>query len=99
MAICTVCTKKTGMDLRFNMTTHAGRICVGKTRSMAVQAERLGVSSFQGEDGGMVEGRHTVHPIVALQALRVKFGLVLLHELGCLPGMAIQTGRESRPVQ
>ena len=99
MAICTVGTKKTVMNLRFSMTTHAGWLCVGKTGGVAVQAFRLSVSAFQGKDGGMVERRHTVHPIVTLQALRAKFGLMLPHKLGCLPGMAIQTSGESRPVQ
>ena len=61
---------------------------------MAGFASQRGVSAIQYEETRMVEVMHAVHPIMAVQAGRSIFLLVLAHEIGLanIFRMAIDTG-------
>jgi hypothetical protein len=92
MAVLALQAKETGMNFGFSVAGDTSRGCIYERLCMAVQTFKGCVNAIQGEEVGMVEIRHAIDAVVAIQASRPKLLQVGLHEERVVLVVAVQAG-------
>lgn len=92
VAVLALQAKETGVNLGFGVAGDAGGGRIYEGLCMAVQAGKGGMNAIQGKEVGMVEVRHAVDAIMAIQTNRPKLLQVGLHEERVVLVVAVQAG-------